>query len=57
MLRGALTMGPRTSSVELRILFEETLKRFPAMEPAGKPTGVEPVFLNPLKTLPVWLRA
>jgi cytochrome P450 len=41
--------------LELRILLEETLKRFPAMELAGDPTSVESIFLNQLKTLPVQL--
>jgi hypothetical protein len=38
-------------------MFEETLRRFPAMEPAGRPGVVESAFLNQLKTLPVRLAA
>jgi cytochrome P450 len=41
--------------LELRVLFEETLARFPAMELVDTPTIVESVFLNQLKTLPVRL--
>ncbi len=48
-------LGTALARLELNTLFEETLKRFPAMEPAGRPTVVESVFLNQLKTLPVQL--
>jgi cytochrome P450 len=48
-------LGTALARLELRVLFEETLARFPAMEPAGPPTIVESVFLNQLKTLPVRL--
>jgi len=48
-------LGTALARLELNTLFEETLKRFPAMEPAGRPTIVESVFINQLKTLPVRL--
>jgi cytochrome P450 len=48
-------LGAALARLELRIMFEETLARFPAMEMAGRPTWVESGFLNQLKTLPVRL--
>jgi cholest-4-en-3-one 26-monooxygenase len=49
-------LGTALARLELNILFEETLKRFPAMEPAGRSVMAESAFLNQLKTLPVRLR-
>jgi cholest-4-en-3-one 26-monooxygenase len=48
-------LGTALARLELNTLFEETLARFPAMESAGRPTIVESVFVNQLKTLPVRL--
>jgi cholest-4-en-3-one 26-monooxygenase len=48
-------LGTALARLELRILFEETLKRFPKMEIIGEPLTVESAFINQLKALPVRL--
>jgi cytochrome P450 len=48
-------LGTALARLELQIMFEETLARYPVMELAGRPTVVESGFLNQLKTLPVRL--
>jgi cytochrome P450 len=50
-------LGTALARLELRILFEETLERYPAMAIDGEPLRTESVFLNQLKTLPVRLNA
>ncbi len=50
-------LGTALARLELRILFEETLKRYPRMELAGKPEYVVSGFVNQLRTLPVRLEA
>ena len=49
-------LGTALARLELNILLEETLKRYPAMEMAGAPTVVESPFVNQLKSLPARLR-
>jgi cytochrome P450 len=46
-------LGASLARLELRILFEETLKRFPEIRMADSPDRVQSAFLNQLKTLPV----
>jgi cytochrome P450 len=48
-------LGTALARLELRIMFEETLARYPAMEMAGDPIFAESPFINQLKTLPVRL--
>jgi len=48
-------LGTALARLELRILLEETLARYPRMELAGEPRHVVSGFVNQLKTLPVRL--
>ena len=50
-------LGAALARLELNVLFEETLARFPAMELAGPTAVAESPFINQLKTLPVRLSA
>jgi cytochrome P450 len=50
-------LGTALARLELKILFEETLERFPDIAMDGKPSYVESGFLNQMKTLPVRLGA
>jgi cholest-4-en-3-one 26-monooxygenase len=48
-------LGAALARLELRILLEQTLARYPAMEMDGTPQFAESPFINQLKTLPVRL--
>ena len=48
-------LGTALARLELKIMLEETLKRYPKMAIAGTPEYVESPFINQLKTLPVRL--
>jgi cytochrome P450 len=48
-------LGAALARLELRVLFAETLARYPAMELAGTPQFAESPFVNQLKALPVRL--
>jgi cytochrome P450 len=49
-------LGAALARLELQVLFEETLARFPHMTLADAPKMAESAFINQLKTLPVTLR-
>jgi cholest-4-en-3-one 26-monooxygenase len=48
-------LGTALARLELRILVEETLARYPEMQVCGTPRYTESPFINQLKTLPVTL--
>jgi cholest-4-en-3-one 26-monooxygenase len=48
-------LGAALARLELNVMFEETLRRYPAMEMAGAPGYVESGFVSQIKTLPVRL--
>ncbi|HYC82872.1 MAG TPA: cytochrome P450 [Solirubrobacterales bacterium] len=48
-------LGFALARLELNVLLEETLKRYPEMEIDGEPLMAESTFINQLKTLPVKL--
>jgi cytochrome P450 len=50
-------LGTALARLELNILIEETLARYPKIELAGPPAAVESLFINQLKALPVRLNA
>jgi cholest-4-en-3-one 26-monooxygenase len=50
-------LGTALARLELKILLEETLARYPNMEITGTPIYTESGFLNQLKTLPARLNA
>jgi cholest-4-en-3-one 26-monooxygenase len=50
-------LGTALARLELNILLEETLRRYPEMQLEGPPTAAQAMFVNQLKTLPVKLNS
>ncbi len=50
-------LGTALARLELRVLLEETLARYPRIELAGEPKHATTMFVNQLKSLPVRLNA
>jgi cytochrome P450 len=50
-------LGTALARLELNVMLEETLARYPHMQLAGEPSYVESPFINQLKQLPVRLAA
>jgi cholest-4-en-3-one 26-monooxygenase len=48
-------LGTALARLELRIMIEETLSRYPQIAIEGRPVAAEAMFVNQLKTLPVRL--
>jgi cholest-4-en-3-one 26-monooxygenase len=50
-------LGAALGRLEIRVMFEELLRRFPDFEVAGPPTRVRSNFIRGIKTMPVRLGA
>ncbi len=48
-------LGTALARLELKVMLEETLRRYPAIQLDGRPAAVESLFINQLKSLPVRL--
>ena len=50
-------LGTALARLELKILIEQTLRRYPQIGLDGRPKPAQAIFVNQLKTLPVHLAA
>jgi cytochrome P450 len=50
-------VGNRLAEMQLRVIWEEIVKRFPKVEVSGEPVGLASSFIHGIRELPVTLRA
>jgi cytochrome P450 len=50
-------VGNRLAEMQLRVIWEEILERFPNVEVTGEPVGLASSFIHGIRELPVTLRA
>jgi cytochrome P450 len=50
-------VGNRLAEMQLRVIWEEIMQRFPTIEVTSEPTGLASSFIHGIRELPVTIRA